>query len=70
MTYRVSLTAPAESDAYAAFERIREAAPMRAEKWLTGLFKAILSLETLAARCLVTLSISLKLTSSSRRSQS
>jgi plasmid stabilization system protein ParE len=51
MAYRVSLTAPAETDAYAAFERIREAVPMRAEKWLTGLFKAILSPEALPARC-------------------
>jgi hypothetical protein len=38
MAYRVSLSAPAETDAYAAFERIREAAPMHAEKWLTRLF--------------------------------
>jgi plasmid stabilization system protein ParE len=51
MAYRVSLTAPAESDAYAAFERIREAAPMHAERWLTGLFKAILSLDQIPARC-------------------
>lgn len=51
MAYRVSLTAPAETDAYAAFERIREAAPMHAEKWLTGLFKAIFSLDELPARC-------------------
>ena len=39
MAYRVSLAAPAEADAYAAFERIREAAPMHAEKWLSGLFR-------------------------------
>ena len=51
MAYRVSLAAPAETDAYAAFERIREAASMHAEKWLTGLFKAIFSLEELPARC-------------------
>jgi len=51
MAYRVSLAAPAETDAYAAFERIREAAPMHAEKWLTGLFEAILSLDQLPARC-------------------
>jgi hypothetical protein len=38
MAYRVSLSALAEGDAYAAFERIREAAPMHAEKWLIGLF--------------------------------
>ena len=37
MAYRVSLSAPAETDAYAAFERIREAAPMHAEKWLRNL---------------------------------
>jgi|ERR1700687_1840225 len=35
MAYRVSLAAPAEADTYAAFERIRAAAPMHAEKWLT-----------------------------------
>jgi plasmid stabilization system protein ParE len=51
MVYRVSLAAPAELDAYAAFERIREAAPIHAEKWLTGLFDAILSLDKLPARC-------------------
>ena len=51
MAYRVSLAAPAEADAYAAFERIREAAPMHAEKWLTGLFKAIFTLDELPARC-------------------
>ncbi len=36
MAYRVSLAAPAEADAYAAFERIRAAAPLHAEKWLGG----------------------------------
>jgi plasmid stabilization system protein ParE len=51
MAYRVSLSAPAETDAYAAFERIREAAPMHAEKWLTRLFEAIFSLDELPARC-------------------
>jgi plasmid stabilization system protein ParE len=51
MAYRVSLAAPAETDAYAAFERIREAAPMHAEKWLRGLFRAIFSLDELPARC-------------------
>jgi plasmid stabilization system protein ParE len=55
MAYRVSLSAPAETDAYAAFERIREAAPLRAEKWLTGLFEAIFSLEKIPARCPVIL---------------
>jgi plasmid stabilization system protein ParE len=53
MAYRVSLTAPAEEDAYAAFERIRAAAPMHAEKWLTGLFEAIFSLRGLPTRCRV-----------------
>ncbi len=51
MAYRVSLSAPAEADAYAAFERIREAAPMHSEAWLTGLFEAILSLDEIPARC-------------------
>ncbi len=51
MAHRVSLAAPAEMDAYAAFERIREAAPLHAEKWLTKLFEAILSLDKLPARC-------------------
>jgi hypothetical protein len=51
MAYRVSLSAPAEMDAYAAFERIREAAPMHAEKWLTALFEAIFSPEKIPARC-------------------
>ena len=51
MAYRVSLSAPAETDASAAFERIREAAPLHAEKWLTRLFEAIFSLDELPARC-------------------
>jgi plasmid stabilization system protein ParE len=51
MAYRVSLAAPAEADAYAAFERIRAAAPLHAEKWLTRLFQAIFSLDKLPARC-------------------
>lgn len=51
MAYRVSLAAPAETDAYAAFERIREAAPVHAEKWLTRLFEAIFSLGELSAHC-------------------
>ena len=51
MAYRVSLAAPAEMDAYEAFERIREAAPMHAEKWLTALFEAIFSLDQIPARC-------------------
>lgn len=51
MAYRVSLSAPAEADAYAAFERIREAAPLHAEKWLIGLFAAMESLAEAPARC-------------------
>jgi plasmid stabilization system protein ParE len=51
MAYRVSLAAPAEADAYAAFERIRATAPRHAEKWLTGLFEAIFSLDKLPTRC-------------------
>ena len=51
MAYRVSLSAPAEADAYKAFERIREAASIHAEKWLAGLFAAILSLEDMPVRC-------------------
>ncbi len=35
MAYKVSLTGPAEADAYAAFERIREVAPHSAARWLT-----------------------------------
>jgi plasmid stabilization system protein ParE len=51
MAYRVSLTARAEDDAYAAFERIREAAPMHAEKWLIRLFTAIDTLQEAPTRC-------------------
>jgi plasmid stabilization system protein ParE len=51
MAYRVSLTAPAEDDAYAAFERIREAAPLQAEKWLNRLFEAVASLDEMPTRC-------------------
>ncbi len=51
MAYRVSLSAPAEADVYAAFERIRAAAPFHAERWLARLFESILSLDNLPARC-------------------
>jgi plasmid stabilization system protein ParE len=51
MAYKVRLTAPAEADAYAAFERIREAAPYRAVKWLRDLFAAIATLADMPARC-------------------
>jgi hypothetical protein len=51
MVYKVSVTRTAEDDAYAAFEYVRKSAPVNAEKWLIGLFAAILSLDTLPARC-------------------
>jgi plasmid stabilization system protein ParE len=51
MAYRVSLAAPAEADAYAAFERIREVAPDHAAQWLVRLFTAILSLDDMPVRC-------------------
>jgi plasmid stabilization system protein ParE len=51
MAYLVSLAAPAETDVDAAFERIREAAPLHAEKWLKGLFEAIFSLQMSPTRC-------------------
>jgi toxin ParE1/3/4 len=51
MAYTVSLTAPAEADAYAAFERIREVAPASAARWLTGLFTAMRTLADMPARC-------------------
>ena len=53
MAYKVRLTAPAEADAYAAFEHIREVAPRSAAKWLRGLFAAIQTLEEMPARCLL-----------------
>jgi plasmid stabilization system protein ParE len=52
MAFRVSLSAPAESDAYAAFEHIRDVAPRHAERWLMR-FQAIVSLEEMPARCAV-----------------
>jgi plasmid stabilization system protein ParE len=51
MAYEVRLTTPAEADAYAAFERIREVAPTHAERWLRGLFRAVFSLGEMPARC-------------------
>ena len=51
MAYTVSLSSPAEADAYAAFERISEESPRRAEKWLAKLFEAVLSLAEIPARC-------------------
>ena len=50
MAYTVSLTARAEADAYAAFERIRAVAPASAARWLTGLFAAIRTLAGATAR--------------------
>ena len=50
MADRVSLAAPAEADAYAAFERICEATPTHSEEWITRLFKAIFSLDEHPAR--------------------
>lgn len=51
MAYRVSLSIPAETDAYATLERIREAAPMHTGKWLVNLFAAIGNLEEAPSRC-------------------
>ena len=53
MAYKVSLTNPAEADAYTAFERIREVAPAGADKWLRGLFAAIAALAEMPDRCQV-----------------
>ena len=51
MTYEVKLTAPAEADAYAAYEYIRELSPGRAENWLRELFHAIFTLGEMPSRC-------------------
>jgi plasmid stabilization system protein ParE len=51
MIYRVDITAPAERHIYAEFDRIRELAPMSAEKWFNGIVASILSLSTLPHRC-------------------
>ena len=53
MAYKIRLTSRAESDAYAAYDYIREDAPMRAETWLRGLFKAVFTLEQMPRRCKV-----------------
>jgi len=50
MAYKVSLTRPAEADAYAAYEYIRENAPLIADKWLVGLFAAIQTLSEMPTR--------------------
>ena len=51
MAYKVSLTRPAEADAYAAYDYIRENAPLSADKWLIGLFAAIKTLSEMPSRC-------------------
>ena len=51
MAYRISFTAPAEADAYAAYEYVRKAAPESAEKWLRGLFLIVQTLEEMPTRC-------------------
>ncbi len=51
MAYKVSLTARAEADAYAAYERICDVAPDSADRWLRGLFAAVMSLDDMPARC-------------------
>src|SRR5258708_5999389 len=51
MAYRVRLTSRAQEDADAAFEHIREISPQGAERWLRGLFTAVMSLGDMPARC-------------------
>jgi plasmid stabilization system protein ParE len=51
MAYKVRLTRPAEDDAYAAYDYIREVAPKSCDKWLEELFATIGSLGDLPARC-------------------
>jgi plasmid stabilization system protein ParE len=51
MAYTISLTATAEADVYAAFDRIREVAPASAATWLASLFAAIRTLADMPARC-------------------
>lgn len=51
MAYQIKITAPAENDVYAAFERIRSVAPSVAERWLRGIFKTIFSLKEMPERC-------------------
>jgi len=53
MAFRVSLSGPAETDAYEAYEHVRSVAPMKAEGWLVKLFQAILSLDEMPTRCAV-----------------
>jgi plasmid stabilization system protein ParE len=52
MTYRIELAASALTDIRDATRWLRdEASPAAADKWLTGLFKAITSLEKQPLRC-------------------
>lgn len=51
MVYKVRLTGPAESDVYQAFGRIREVAPLSAERWLRKLFDTIATLMEMPDRC-------------------
>ena len=46
----MSSPTPAKADAYLAFERIREVAPISAERWLQRLFAVILTLSDTPAR--------------------
>jgi plasmid stabilization system protein ParE len=52
MTYRIELAASAKADIRDATRWLRdEASPTAADKWLTGLFKAIATLEKQPLRC-------------------
>jgi plasmid stabilization system protein ParE len=51
MAYKVELAHAAEDDAYAAFVFIGKSSPAAAETWLSGLFRPILSLDTMPSRC-------------------
>ncbi|MCX6020594.1 MAG: type II toxin-antitoxin system RelE/ParE family toxin [Chloroflexi bacterium] len=51
MAYRIRFARPAIAGANAAFEHIREVAPLTAERWLHGLFAAIQTLEQMPSRC-------------------
>ncbi len=52
MTYRIELAATAKADIRSQAQWLREAvSPAAADKWLTGLHKAINSLQTRPLRC-------------------
>ena len=52
MTYRIELAATAKADIRSQAQWLREAvSPAAADKWLTGLHKAIDSLQTRPLRC-------------------